>query len=1021
MNEDWIYSEVGQRVLGYALDPRPVWFWNEDGSVLIWRNLAAKLFRSKFKKKGLKFLPDPIPLKGQVSRLIKLGSNGRASVSRMRFRMGKKPVSSTCSCIPLHYGEKQKGLLVISTDAIDLAQFDGDAFALVADEQLFEPAQNYAIVSIDDEIVAAAVASGEQDQLDKLLSHSVDELWSAAQLDVRLKAGATLLMLDLEKLNAADNDVAPTPVAETPAESEADILPSPEVDEDSADTPEQQEIEPTEQTAEEADEESNVVAIATQELSTQSEIAPETEDEDVDLLALIDQLYPNDGDQNDFEDRTLLHQNRILPETEADADDATADTELSEVEQEAQTWAEDDLSAVIKDVEAIEATSEDDDQPADDTPIADLDETAVELEAVAEELSRIDRADSDAAPQDEPAAVEASEPVAVAQEEIDDSDEVEIAEPEKPTDGEPQLWQVTASHVEREVDEKTAAAHAKEVDKTSKSNFDELSRLLHERVNGKPKDAAPAPANEVAAEQPQPAEDPAPKTPEKISASEETPNPEISQINRDNAPKPKNNVEDIANHRALVALSDEALVLNKLPLGILIFKDQEILFANRAMADLAGYNTTNDLRDAGLDAILPRAEENGATFGAVTKLLRQDESEVAVVARLQTTKWYGHSAYMMTAREDQSAEAQKGIIAGSPDDLRSQMAKIANLFGLGLIELNRAGYVLDIDAEGSRVFGPSADLLRNRPILEYVSAGTRGTYLQVLSGDLDAGDVKVFAGADHCDLRLIAPDKEDDSASIFGFLSAHHVEQAEIDDQRDELNAILPILSREVRRPLATIAGFNSLMRDEAYGPIENDRYKEYVGDIQKATKQIERVISEIDDLSRLNVGDVKVSPDKIDLGLMLNKCIGRIRGQANAQRVFVRSAIPETSYMVEADEKLLTQTIMNLLASAVTLTPEGGKVVLSAIHDDHDNLMIHVRDMGDSRQNRHEEFIVYHDMDGNDALAKGNLVRSGVGLSLTQALAKANEFDLKLDRSGRAGMLMELAIPGTRVSISQN
>ena len=69
MNHDWTHSDIGQRVLSYALDPRPVWFWNEDGSVLIWRNLAAKLFRSKFKKKGLKFLPDPEPLKGQVSRL----------------------------------------------------------------------------------------------------------------------------------------------------------------------------------------------------------------------------------------------------------------------------------------------------------------------------------------------------------------------------------------------------------------------------------------------------------------------------------------------------------------------------------------------------------------------------------------------------------------------------------------------------------------------------------------------------------------------------------------------------------------------------------------------------------------------------------------------------------------------------------------------------------------------------------------------------------------------------------------
>ena len=564
--------------------------------------------------------------------------------------------------------------------------------------------------------------------------------------------------------------------------------------------------------------------------------------------------------------------------------------------------------------------------------------------------------------------------------------------------GTPKLWQIKATHVLRDgenVPDDKAKIGAD--DKTSRYNFDELSRLLNERVNNGDEHKSETDKAEIA------------------SISELQP-----PVQRDNvATLPTSRNGAAQTNQALVALSDEALVLNKLPLGILIFKDQEVLFANRAMADLAGYNTTNDLRDAGLDAILPRADEDGSTFGSVNKLMRADESEVAVSARLQTTKWYGHSAYMLTAREDDRDEISNGILANSTDDTGEEMTKIASLFNVGLIQLNRAGYVLDIDAEGSRLFGPSAALLRNRPILEYVSAGTRGTYLQVLSGEIAQGDIKVFAGASHCDLRLISFDQTDEAASIFGFLSEHHVEQTEIDHQRDELNSILPILSREVRRPLATISGFNSLMRDEAYGAIENDRYKEYVGDIHKATKQIEQVISEIDDLSRLNIGEMEISPERIDLGLLLNKCISRIRGQANAQRVFVRSAIPETSYMVEADEKLLTQTIMNLLASAVTLTPEGGNVVLSAINDESGDLMIHVRDMSDTNENRHEQFIVYHEGNDDSAAQKGDLVRSGVGLSLTQALAKANEFDLKLDHAGRAGMLMELAIPRARVSVS--
>ena len=81
---------------------------------------------------------------------------------------------------------------------------------------------------------------------------------------------------------------------------------------------------------------------------------------------------------------------------------------------------------------------------------------------------------------------------------------------------------------------------------------------------------------------------------------------------------------------------------------------------------------------------------------------------------------------------------------------------------------------------------------------------------------------------------------------------------------------------------------------------------------------------------------------------------------------------------------------------------------------------MIHVRDMGEHGQDRHEQFIVYHEPEGNDHMP-ADFVRSGVGLSLTHALAKANSFSLSLDQVGRTGMLMELAIPADRVTGTLN
>ena len=101
-------------------------------------------------------------------------------------------------------------------------------------------------------------------------------------------------------------------------------------------------------------------------------------------------------------------------------------------------------------------------------------------------------------------------------------------------------------------------ADAEAVERVSRYNFDELSRILNDRVG-------------------EPAQ----------------------------APKPP--VEAPRSSGALINLGGETLVLNRLPLGILVFRDQQVLFANRAITEMVGYESVESLRTAGLAAVFPAA------------------------------------------------------------------------------------------------------------------------------------------------------------------------------------------------------------------------------------------------------------------------------------------------------------------------------------------------------------------------------------------------------------------------------
>ena len=122
------------------------------------------------------------------------------------------------------------------------------------------------------------------------------------------------------------------------------------------------------------------------------------------------------------------------------------------------------------------------------------------------------------------------------------------------------------------------------VERVSRYNFDELSRILTDRVGGEasgPVSIPTAPRRRRSR----------PSSPHDAAGTGPAPNPAPVRCARHDG--------------ALVNLGGETLVLNRLPLGILVFRDQQVLFANRAITEMIGLRLGRSLRDAGLAAIFP--------------------------------------------------------------------------------------------------------------------------------------------------------------------------------------------------------------------------------------------------------------------------------------------------------------------------------------------------------------------------------------------------------------------------------
>lgn len=926
MNAEWIKSPTGRLVLAHWADARPTWLWSQDGETLLWRNDAARYFHGRAKKHGVKLAPEAVPIKGQVARLIRLGSMNRPSLSRIQFLAGEKPISTTCTCTPLQLGD-DLALLIVAVDPIDPELLDARNLARVdaLTAGLLPPGSEHLLISEDGQITGGspraleiygpiveseglpieaeqgtAVMAGETVALTRFKASPHD----AMLLVFERPAPSSPSIDQVRNEDGLDRKESPPPVAEEPAAEPLLPLGLHQVAPDSA-------------TAQAADEENWV------------EPLPEPPGQEGALASLFDrladdqELYAPLGAADDRFDGPPPEpvETPLVPEPEeVPAAPVTATSDEPDQQRAPPTETPpgfDAIAALIADADA-ETDAETDTQIAADEP-------APESSAAPTIWRLVGRGFTPVA--DEPAL----------------SDDEPVAPAPQPD--------------------------AETVERVSRYNFDELSRILTDRVSG------PSPNPQDPTEQ----------------ASPERP----------------------AVEGALINLSGETFILNRLPLGILVFRDQQVLFANRALTDLTGYESIESLRSAGLTAIFP--SEDVSSAGPVTQLVRRDGNLAAVNARLQSITWHGRPALMLSAS---AAENRFGHEAA----VRAFAQLAAETVDDGFLSADTAGTVTSISLHGRIVLGATEDEVIGKPLASFIDPGELTELRQFLERPARFAETSrpaiLFTGAvPNTRVTLFAQGQAGIVTGYFAFLrrlpvpaapAAPSVRPVRLEDAEPSM---LTRISRSVRRPLNTVIGFSDLIRSAAFGSIENQRYLEYAQDIRTAGQEIATLIDELDDYTRLKEGRYEARRDEIDLSSLLDASLARVRRRAGDARVLVRNAVSERLPRITADRASLSQAILNLLASAIDQTPAGGSVILSAQRDDDGSVVINVRDSGDTRTDLGERFVVFRDGVGKDG-EELRPVQSSVGLALTRSLLAVNALSLSVDPAAGSGNLFSLVVP---------
>ncbi len=492
--------------------------------------------------------------------------------------------------------------------------------------------------------------------------------------------------------------------------------------------------------------------------------------------------------------------------------------------------------------------------------------------------------------------------------------------------------------------------------------------------------------------------------------------------------------EDAQPHATPVA---EAVLLERVPVGVLVYRQDSLLYANRCFFEWSGYESLDALVAAGgLNALF--AEPGAAALAeseAAQKLaiMTRGGDRFPVNGRLFTVPWRGASALALVLIGAEAEERQRAsaLALGFAEQEIGRLKAMLDAAADGAVALDRDGRIVAATAGAEALFGRTASELNGRvlgdlfaPESERAARDYFDRFARAPTARAEALEVTARGreGSAHPLLMTLARINGDRFCAVFR--DAAPWKKAEEDmraAKRETQRAVaakadfLARVSHEIRTPLSAVTGFTEVIMAERFGPISNERYREYLKDIHAAGTHLASLLNDLLDLSKIENGQIELTFANVNLNEVTQQCVGIMQPQASRARIIIRTALTPGLPQVVADERSLRQIVLNLISNSIRFTGPGGQVIVSTAFADSGDAVLRVRDTGVGMSDKDVEAALQPFRQTATSASWGS-GGTGLGLPLTKALAEANRAHFSITSAPNAGTLVEVAFPPTRV-----
>jgi signal transduction histidine kinase len=191
-------------------------------------------------------------------------------------------------------------------------------------------------------------------------------------------------------------------------------------------------------------------------------------------------------------------------------------------------------------------------------------------------------------------------------------------------------------------------------------------------------------------------------------------------------------------------------------------------------------------------------------------------------------------------------------------------------------------------------------------------------------------------------------------------------------------------IAHELRTPLSNVRGYLEALRDGVIQPTP-----ETIASLHEEAMLLNRLVDDLQELALVEAGQLNLVRQPVQVGDVVERAVQLLEPNAREKGLGIELCLAEDLPVIEADAERLGQVIRNLLDNALTNTPAGGEIRVSArAHDGQ--VEVSVQDTGRGIAPEHLPYVFerFYRADQSRTRSTGG---SGLGLAIVKQLVEAH------------------------------